>query len=141
MFGGSTVWGKGVDNEHTIPATLNALRPRFAVHNHGESAFVSRQGFERLVNAINLEEPTDVAVFYDGCNDFFTLCREDTSINGHSHEAEAVQLPSGGTYFNTGAWAHDDAGRAFTHLLISGDEPRAELRQWRNGASTPFQPG
>ena len=91
MFGGSTMWGKGVDDEHSIPAALNALRPRFTVHNHGESAFVSRQGFERLVNATVLEEPTDVAVFYDGCNDFFTLCREDTSIIGHSHEVDMAR--------------------------------------------------
>jgi hypothetical protein len=97
MFGGSTMWGKGVDDEHSIPATLNSMRPEFAVYNHGESAFVARQGFERLVNAINAAEPTDAAVFYDGCNDFFTLCREDTSINGHSHEsymATRVNRPS-----------------------------------------------
>jgi len=91
MFGGSTIWGKGVDDAHTIPAALASLRPGLAVHNHGESAFVSRQGFERLVNTVNAEQPTDVAVFYDGCNDFFTLCREDTSINGHSHESDMAR--------------------------------------------------
>ena len=91
LFGGSTMWGKGVDDEHTIPASLNALRPEFAVHNHGESAFVSRQSFERLVNIVNTDEPIDVAVFYDGCNDFFTLCREDTSVNGHSRETEIAR--------------------------------------------------
>jgi len=91
LFGGSTMWGKGVDDEHTIAAQLNALRPSFAVHNHGESAFVSRQSFERLVNIVNADEPMDVAVFYDGCNDFFTLCREDTSINGHSRETDIAR--------------------------------------------------
>ena len=97
LFGGSTMWGKGVDDEHSIPAQLNALRPRFKVYNNGESGFVSRQSFERLVNVVNAEEPIDVAVFYDGCNDFFTLCREDTSINGHSREpdiARRLQPPS-----------------------------------------------
>jgi hypothetical protein len=91
MFGGSTMWGKGVDDSHTIPATLASLRPDFAVYNHGESAFVSRQAFERLVNTVNSELPIDVAVFYDGCNDFFTLCREDTSINGHSNEPDMAR--------------------------------------------------
>lgn len=91
MFGGSTMWGKGVDDEHSIPAQLNRLRPRFAVHNNGESAFVSRQSLERLINIVNQEEPVDVAVSYEGCNDFYTLCRKDTSIDGHSHEPDMAR--------------------------------------------------
>lgn len=91
LFGGSTMWGKGVDDLHSIPAQLDALEPDFRVYNHGESAFVSRQGLERLINLVNQEQPVDVAVTYDGCNDFYTLCREDTSINGHSHEGDMAR--------------------------------------------------
>jgi len=91
LFGGSTMWGKGVDDAHSIPAQFNGLHPRFAVYNHGESAFVSRQTLERLINLVNQEEPIDAAVSYEGCNDFFTLCRKDTSINGHSHEPEMAR--------------------------------------------------
>jgi lysophospholipase L1-like esterase len=91
LFGGSTMWGKGVDDAHSIPAQLQMTEPRFRVYNHGESAFVSRQGLERLINAVNQDEPLDAAVTYDGCNDFYTLCREDTSINGHSHESDVTR--------------------------------------------------
>lgn len=91
LLGGSTMWGKGVDDEHTIPAQFNRLHPRFAVHNNGESAFVSRQSLERLINLVNEDAPVDVAVSYEGCNDFFTLCRKDTSVNGHSHEPDMAR--------------------------------------------------
>jgi len=88
LFGGSTMWGKGVDDEHTIPSAFNALHPEFLVHNHGESGFVSRQSLDRLVSLVNQDQPMDLVVFYDGCNDFYTLCRSDTSLNGHSRENE-----------------------------------------------------
>ena len=91
LFGGSTMWGKGVDDEHSIPAQFNRLHPRLAVYNNGESAFVSRQSLERLINIVNQREPVDVAVSYEGCNDFYTLCRKDTSIDGHSHEPEMAR--------------------------------------------------
>ncbi len=61
-------------------------------------------------------------------------------VFGHSHAPERVPLPSGAVYFNTGTWASDDARLAFTHLVVVSDENgrRAELRQWRDGASAPF---
>jgi UDP-2,3-diacylglucosamine pyrophosphatase LpxH len=67
------------------------------------------------------------------------IVRAPFIVFGHSHKAESRPLPSGGTYFNTGSWLHDGERPAFTHLIISGDEePRAELRQWGDGGSTPL---
>jgi lysophospholipase L1-like esterase len=85
------MWGKGVDDHDTIPAAFHRFHPEVAVRNHGESGYVSRQALERLVNAVVVEEPTDLVVFYDGCNDFYTLCRSDTSLNGHSRENELAR--------------------------------------------------
>ncbi|MDB4969391.1 MAG: hypothetical protein JWN44_5080 [Myxococcales bacterium] len=62
-------------------------------------------------------------------------------VFGHSHTPEIVQLKGGATYFNTGTWASDDAKLAFTHLMVISDEngaPKAELKQWRDGASAPY---
>ena len=62
-------------------------------------------------------------------------------VFGHSHAPERVSLDGGGTYFNTGTWASDDAAQPFTHLMVVSDEngaPKAELKQWRDGASTPY---
>jgi UDP-2,3-diacylglucosamine pyrophosphatase LpxH len=62
-------------------------------------------------------------------------------VFGHSHTPERVPLPGGATYYNTGTWASDDGKQAFTHLLVVSDEngaPKAELQQWRDGASAPY---
>ncbi len=70
------------------------------------------------------------------------LIRAPFIVFGHSHAPERVALDGGGVYFTTGSWASDDDKLAFTHLLVTRSDdresPRAELRQWRGGASTPF---
>ncbi|HEY2744101.1 MAG TPA: hypothetical protein VGL86_05750, partial [Polyangia bacterium] len=65
-------------------------------------------------------------------------------VFGHSHTPERVALANGATYFNTGTWASENGKQAFTHLLVVSDEngaPKAELKQWRDGASTPYTRG
>lgn len=86
FFGGSTMWGSGVDDQNTIPAHFNALHQDYRAYNHGQSGFVSRQGLARLVNLVNQKSPMDVIVFYDGCNDSLSLCGHDVSINGHREQ-------------------------------------------------------
>jgi hypothetical protein len=68
------------------------------------------------------------------------ILRAPFIVFGHSHRAERLALPGGSVYFNTGSWADEDVRHAFTHLVITGDEPCAELRQWRDGRSAPFSP-
>ncbi|GJL61411.1 MAG: hypothetical protein NPIRA04_00650 [Nitrospirales bacterium] len=91
FFGGSTMWGSGVDDQHTIPAHFHTLQPEYRVYNHAQSGFISRQGVARLVNLVNQNSKMDVVVFYDGCNDPLTLCRGDISINGHREESKIRQ--------------------------------------------------
>ncbi len=91
FFGGSTMWGSGVDDANTIPAHFNTLHPASRAYNHGEAGFVSRQGLARLVNLVNQHAPMDLVVFYDGCNDSLSLCRTNVSINGHREEAKMAQ--------------------------------------------------
>lgn len=96
FFGGSTIWGKGVADADTIPGQFNRRHPDVAAHNHGESGFVSRQELARMVNLVNQDAPMDLVIFYDGCNDAYTLCRGDVSLNGHSRENKiAAQLRPG----------------------------------------------
>lgn len=92
FFGGSTTWGTGVDDDHTIPALWNALHPDWTVHNHGESAYYSRQELERLISLVHLGEPVDLVVFYDGYNDVRDLCRRDVDLTGHGQQAELAAL-------------------------------------------------
>ncbi|MDH5701102.1 MAG: SGNH/GDSL hydrolase family protein [Nitrospirota bacterium] len=91
FFGGSTMWGTGVDDQHTIPSLFNELHPDYRVYNHAQSGFVSRQELAGLINLANQDQPMDIIVFYDGCNDPLTLCRADLSLNGHREESKFIQ--------------------------------------------------
>jgi hypothetical protein len=86
FFGGSTIWGPGVDDRGTIPGIFARLHPRYRVYNHGEYAYVTRQNLERLINLSAQRERTDVAVFYEGFNDAINLCRPDIDVTGHGEQ-------------------------------------------------------
>jgi len=88
FFGGSTMWGTGVDDQNTIPAHFNELHPDYRVYNHGQSGFVSRQELARLINLVNQKFPMDLVIFYDGCNDAHSVCEGIGPINGHREVAK-----------------------------------------------------
>ena len=87
FFGGSTMWGTGVDDQNTIPAHFNELHQDYRAYNHGQSGFVSRQGLARLINLVNQKVPMDIVVFYDGCNDANNVCEGIGPINSHREVA------------------------------------------------------
>jgi len=68
-------------------------------------------------------------------------------VFGHTHDPRWQPLRSGGLYVNTGTWlpaTRPGLRRSFTHVLIqprAGVLPLVELRQWRDGVSTPFDAG
>ena len=74
FFGGSTMWGEGSDDQHTIPAIFNALQPEYKVYNHGQLAYNTRQELDELISVYSKHEKPDVVVFYDGVNDAAFLC-------------------------------------------------------------------
>lgn len=86
LFGGSTMWGTGVDDEHTIPALLQARERDSAVYNHAQSAFVSGQNLAALLKIYSIGEDVGTVVFYDGVNDIFHLCQARNSLTGHGSE-------------------------------------------------------
>ena len=65
-------------------------------------------------------------------------------VFGHTHDPRWQPLRSGGLYINCGTWlpaTRPGLRRSFTHALIqprAGALPLVELRQWRDGVSTPF---
>jgi hypothetical protein len=74
FFGGSTMWGEGSDDQHTIPALFNTLQPEYKVYNHGQLAYNTRQELDQLISVYSRKEKTDVVIFYDGVNDAAFLC-------------------------------------------------------------------
>jgi len=84
FFGGSTMWGEGADDAHTIPALFNAQFSNGEVTNHGQLAYNSRQSLETLLSLYVEGKKTDLAIFYDGVNDAAFLCPKDiTELPGH----------------------------------------------------------
>lgn len=70
VFGGSTIWGTGVADADTIPALLQRrLGPRYDVTNYGESAYVSAQGLNVLLELLSKGARPNIVIFYDGVND------------------------------------------------------------------------
>ncbi|MDT7041538.1 SGNH/GDSL hydrolase family protein [Candidatus Nitronereus thalassa] len=70
LFGGSTMWGMGVKDEHTIPSFLQAiLGNEYVVYNYGETGWVSTQELNYLMYQLVKGNIPDVVVFYDGVND------------------------------------------------------------------------
>ena len=70
MLGGSTMWGTGVEDTHTVPAYLQKYYgDAFEVINYGESGYTSTQELNYLMYQLAKGNIPDVVVFYDGVND------------------------------------------------------------------------
>lgn len=76
LYGGSTMWGEPLRDDHTIAAEiarrLQGLVPpgqRIEVTNVGESGYVFTQDVLQLVLDLRGGERPDVVLFYDGLND------------------------------------------------------------------------
>jgi lysophospholipase L1-like esterase len=88
FFGGSTVWGTGVDDNGTLPAQFDAITDQFAVTNYGERGYTSLQNLIDLMKLINQNKPPSTAIFFEGFNDIWVHCNEivSPSLNGHLEE-------------------------------------------------------
>lgn len=77
FFGGSTMWGEGSDDQHTIPALFNQQFPQYEVWNHGQLAYNSRQELDALITSYSKNAKADLVIFYDGVNDAAFLCPKE----------------------------------------------------------------
>ncbi len=72
-FGGSTMFGLGQRDDHTIPSVIarRAAADGIGIRsvNFGISSFVNWQETEQLEQALTLYPPPDLIVFYDGINE------------------------------------------------------------------------
>lgn len=77
FFGGSTMWGEGSDDQHTIPALFNAENPNDEVYNHAQLAYNTRQELDALISLYSKGKKADLVIFYDGVNDAAFLCPKE----------------------------------------------------------------
>ncbi|MBU4331435.1 MAG: SGNH/GDSL hydrolase family protein [Acidobacteria bacterium] len=76
IFGGSTLWGTGSRDDHTIPALLtqklHAQGISSSVTNFGETGYVNTQEVITLFLELQKGNKPDIVIFYDGANDTFS---------------------------------------------------------------------
>lgn len=69
FFGGSTTWGSGADDEHTIPSLFAKLRPEYRAINLGETAHTAHQNLNTLIRVLADGLVPEVVVFYNGSSE------------------------------------------------------------------------
>ena len=76
IFGGSTLWGTGSRDDHTIPALLTQKLYEqgisSSVTNFGETGYVNTQEVIALFLELQKGNKPDIVIFYDGVNDTFS---------------------------------------------------------------------
>ena len=88
LYGGSTMFGKGAEDDETIPALVDRATTHWRVRNYGQTAYTTRQMLETLENQLAARDLPDVAVFYDGYNPIWVHCNYAVtrSLSGHMAE-------------------------------------------------------
>lgn len=95
FFGGSTMWGTGVNDQNTIASLFSLRHPAFQAYNFGESGYAARQSLNALLNMYAEGSHPDIVIFYDGVNDVGQKCRREVGPLAHSREPfirETVQI-------------------------------------------------
>src|SRR5215510_7119531 len=76
MFGGSTMWGLGAEDDSTIPSIFAEEAKNKGINcevvNFGQYAYVSTQEVIELTLQLQKGNIPDVVIFYDGVNDTFS---------------------------------------------------------------------
>ncbi len=102
LFGGSTVWGTGVSDAHTLASELAQVAP-VQVLNFGETGYVSAQSqlaFMASLRCADAARP-DVVVFVDGVNDVFAALQSGVAgapQNESNRQAEFNMTRTAGTF-------------------------------------------
>ena len=113
FFGGSTMWGSFLRDDHTIAAEasrrLQAIAPpgqRYEVTNLGETGHVNTQGMIELMLQLRAGQRPDVVVFYDGFNDTFSVLQNGIPGVGQNEMNRVSEFTTGRRL----AWSGHDEG-------------------------------
>jgi lysophospholipase L1-like esterase len=91
FFGGSTMWGSGSDDEHTIPSAFAKRQSEYRALNFGETAHTAHQNLNALVQVLAEGLRPDVVVFYNGSSEV-NKCRLGLSAFATTDEPEIREL-------------------------------------------------
>ena len=123
LFGGSTIWGTGVDDAHTVASALSRAGA-IGVGNFGESGYVSTQSQLSFLMALRCNAALpDAAIFVDGVNDVYSAVQSGRAGLPQNESNRVAE-------FNLSRSA-----KAVGNALISRLEGFQRLQQRRSGAS------
>ena len=84
FFGGSTLWGEGQRDGHTIPSEVARLAERdgvtLRVRNFGERGYTAFQEWLVLEQELARRPAPDLAVFYHGANEIYSLLESPENL-------------------------------------------------------------
>ncbi len=111
FFGGSTMWGVGVDDSNTIPSIVSRYLNKdnystFEVFNYGQVGYVSTQELIQLILELQKGNVPDIVIFYDGVNDIYASIFSPgiTSYHENYEQIKSRMEAKGiikGAYFNS----------------------------------------
>jgi hypothetical protein len=91
FFGGSTMWGSGSDDLHTIPSAFAKLHPTYRAYNFAETHHTAHQNLNALVQVLAEGLEPDVVVFYNGSSEI-NKCRVGLTAFSTNDEPEIRAL-------------------------------------------------
>lgn len=88
MFGGSTTWGEGQRDGHTIASEIARIAAAqgmpLRISNFGERGWTSFQEMVLYEQRLSLQADPDVALFYDGANEVTTQSLLNEAVPSHT---------------------------------------------------------
>ncbi len=123
LFGGSTIWGLGSDDQTTIPSLfsreIQAKGISSEVVNYGQYAYVSTQGVLELIQQLQKGNVPDAVIFYDGVNDTFGAFQINVAGLAHG-ELEREQIYNYAGQSKLGILAARDAIQDLSIMRFAG---------------------
>jgi lysophospholipase L1-like esterase len=96
VFGGSTTWGNGARDDHTIPSSLARLLHARGINcrvtNFGESGYVSMQELITLMLQLRQGHVPGLVVFYDGVNDTYAAWQRKRAGTPQNERSRVVEF-------------------------------------------------
>lgn len=134
FFGGSVMWGFGVEDKNTIPSVIAKDLDTLFIKNYAEQGYNSRQVLARLINLLNTNSNfPQLVITMDGVNDL-GICLDFMDIHGHFKQ---------NVFDKKGAFPSrqfaNQAYRVFYQLFISNTSKIAQKIRHKLSSTTPYR--
>jgi lysophospholipase L1-like esterase len=126
MFGGSTLWGSGAQDNYTIPSLISKMLAGkvdsdIQVYNYGESGYVFTQEIIMLLLQLRKGITPDLVVFYSGVNEVGTAFMNKEAGIPSNEINRIMEFNSRKRSEWTKVWEHSGINRIFRRLIVNSN--------------------